>query len=536
MVSKSEVKEIILQVIKETQLTKIIFPGIVYDNQDPMMLGRLRVIPETKNYNDIISSVPDWDEEIDPWTGRDPLVFLPLLPFYVSQVPQKEEYVHITYYDKLYPFQNQFYIQGPFSSPMTSPFEYYQSSKTYLASGDRIKRGLSIKNQEGQYRDKNSYGVFPEPGDNALLGRGSSDIVVKENDVLIRSGKTKLLRSDKLPVGNQYRSFLQLSNYGQTKVLGEPETKFNLKQIVKVVKKIVIWNIDNLENMADSFNGSIGIYNVIPNSDKINTNNFKYDSITTLTIGTNYQGPLEEFRFVNKTAQEIINLANQVIQGVFKGNLQITGYTVNSQTNFKDAFPFVITPSKITYESGNPFSSASTLSDIAEIRNYLNFFSKIKVDSNKFESGFILVSENKNGKAITGPLSEIKRSEITPAEYYASPITYGILGAQRVYLLSQDSTGPKGQIDLQGTLYGIPQDKFIGDNTSIESKTYPTVRGDELMELLRKIFSFVKGHVHPVATMQPVPVASGNGQTTNEIDQILADAENTILNQNIRIN
>jgi hypothetical protein len=531
-----EVKSIVLQVLRESQVTKIIFPGVVYDNQDPMMLGRLRVIPETKNYNDIIASVTNWDEELDPWTSRDPLIFLPLLPFYISQVPQKNEYVHLTYYDKQFPFQNQFYIQGPFSSPMTSPFEYYQSSKTYLASGDRIKRGLSIKNQQGQYRDENSYGVFPEPGDNAILGRGDSDMVIKENEVLLRSGKTKSLRSDMLPVGNQYRSFVQLSNFGQTKILGEPETKFNLKEIVKVVKKIVIWNIDNLENSADSFNGSIGIYNVIPNSDKVNTKNFKYDSITTLSIGTNYQGPIEEFKFNNKSQQDIVNLSNQIIQGVFKGFLQLTGYTVNNQNNFKDSFPFIITPSKLTYQKGNPFSSASTANDISELKNYLNFFSKIKVDSNKFESGFILVSENKNDKAITGPLSEIKTSTITPAEYNPSSITYGVLGAQRVYLLSQDSAGPKGQIDLQKTLYGIPQDRFVGDENSIESKTYPTVRGDELMGLLRKIFSFIKGHVHPIATMQPVPVAAGNGQTTNEIDQILADAENTILNQNIRIN
>jgi len=36
--------------------------------------------------------------------------------------------------------------------------------------------------------------------------------------------------------------------------------------------------------------------------------------------------------------------------------------------------------------------------------------------------------------------------------------------------------------------------------------------------------------------MPPVPVSSGNGQTTSEILAILADSQNTILNQNIRIN
>ena len=95
---------------------------------------------------------------------------------------------------------------------------------------------------------------------------------------------------------------------------------------------------------------------------------------------------------------------------------------------------------------------------------------------------------------------------------------------------------------MRNTLYGINQDYFIGgvgskgDEDSIFEKTYPTVRGDELMKLLMKMFDYVIGHVHPIATMPPVPVSSGNGQTTSEILAILADSQNTILNQNIRIN
>ena len=116
------------------------------------------------------------------------------------------------------------------------------------------------------------------------------------------------------------------------------------------------------------------------------------------------------------------------------------------------------------------------------------------------------------------------------------------MGGQKLYLLSHDSSGPKGDIDLRKTLYGINQDYFIGgvgskgDEDSIFEKTYPTVRGDELMKLLMKMFDYVIGHVHPIATMPPVPVSSGNGQTTSEILAILADSQNTILNQNIRIN
>ena len=45
--------------IDSSNVNQIIFPGFVIDNQDPMMLGRLRVIPETQIYESIIKSVPN---------------------------------------------------------------------------------------------------------------------------------------------------------------------------------------------------------------------------------------------------------------------------------------------------------------------------------------------------------------------------------------------------------------------------------------------------------------------------------------------
>jgi hypothetical protein len=156
-------------------------------------------------------------------------------------------------------------------------------------------------------------------------------------------------------------------------------------------------------------------------------------------------------------------------------------------------------------------------------------------EANK-EHGWFLVWENKNGKPSLGPQAIPIKQTVNPIDIVNEDISYGVLGSQRIYLLSQSSSGPKGPVNLVDTLYGIPQERFIGDNNSIFSKTYPTVRGDKMIELLRKIFAFVANHVHPCAGKEPDTSTLNVGITVDEIDSLLADAENTVLNQNIRIN
>ena len=518
---------------------QIIFQGFVKDNEDPMMLNRIRVIPEGRDYSAIIDSVPDWNEEKDIWTSKDPIIFLPLLPIFYNQTPLVGELVSIIYQDKDFKNQNQFFIQGPYSSPMTTPFEHYQGAKKFLSSGDRIKQGLSIKNTDGTYRNGKSEGIFPEPEDNGILGRGAADIIIKKNDVLIRAGKTKELNTNKLPEGNVNRSFLQLSNFTQETTTKPSESQSSLQEQVKVVKKMVIWNIDNLENTQDKFNGSIGLYNVIP-SDRVNSQNFKYDTILNLSVGTDYSGPIEEITFNSTNFNDIIQLIKNFTSGVLNGFLNVYGYTVNNQQNVspQHTFPFIVTPSKMTYSTGSKFAPNpnNLVGDITEFINYTKFSNNIKMNEADKDHGWFLVWDNKNGKAIIGPQADLVTQTVTPLDIKNSNISYGILGSQRIYLLSQDSSGPKGAISLSNTLYGIPQDKFIGDENSIFNKTYPTVRGDKMIELIRKVFAFVANHVHPCAGKEPDTTTLNVGITIDEINSLLADAENTVLNQNIRLN
>jgi hypothetical protein len=539
-ISKQDLLTPLTQLIDELNVTDVITSRVVWDDNDPAMLGRIRALPPKTDYEGYVLSIkPTFNEATDTWTKEDPLLFLPLLPFYISQVPKKGEYVHIIYYNTRKTDSNKFYIQGPFSDPRRTQLELYDSSVTYLSSGVRVKQNNTIKSKTEGFDTKERYkskGIFPEPGDNAILGRGSADVVVKPKEVLIRAGKYNEINDISFPIGNNLRSFLQLSSFESRIVEGPLEEKTILKEIVKVVKKIIIWDIENIENVFDVFNGSVGIYNVIPNSTKVNTENFVSDSITNLSIGTDYQGPIEEFKFKAKSFQEIVTLINKVIRGVFDGYLQMTNYVINSQNNFTDAFPFIVTPSKITYQNGNSLKPPTTSID-AEIRkNYVKFYNAIKLDANSYEQGFMLVSENKNERAIYGPPMETKKITSQVYDYEPTNVTYGVLGAQKVYIISHDSEGPRGQLDITDTLYGIDQNRFVSDENSFESKTYSTVRGEEIIELLRKIVGFIAGHVHAISTVPPIPVTSGNGIDIGEINQMLADAENSILNQNIRIN
>ena len=332
----------------------IFFQVQVISNQDPMMLGRIRAKLLVDNYDDIVKSItdPPWNEEKDAWESRDPFVFSPLMPYFMYQVPKPTEMAQVLYVNKDYKYQNQYYIQNTFSSPTTTGYEYYQGANKYTGTGTQLKNPKPLKNQDGTYTDKAVHkGVFPEPGDNAILGRGSADVVVKQNTILVRAGKFKgaELIPNVPPVANQQRGFLQLSRFNQSKTKLGDKIITEANEVVVQVKYLIEWVITNPENTQDVFSGTIYLYQLKPD---LSTNS------KNLTIGTEIKENLKTLvaseTFSLLTKSESINFINNFIKTCNEQTKTKSGIELFSSEQNK--FPIFYRPNNLTYSYLTPAS------------------------------------------------------------------------------------------------------------------------------------------------------------------------------------
>jgi hypothetical protein len=499
------------------------YPCRVLDNKDPLMLGRVRARILTDNYDDIISSItnPVWDEEKDKWTARDPFVFLPLLPFFVYQVPKEDELVYAFFYNKNYKFQNQFFVQAAFSSPTYSPGEFYVGAEKNTGVGIQYKPPVSIKNQDGTYPNDIPKGVFPEPGDNAILGRGSADLVVKENEVLLRAGKANIV-GGQVPAGSTSRAYLQLTKFSNIKQLTDTVVynEENIKTVL--VKYLVEWTITNPENTQDKFTGAVYLYKLKPDVDTNSQNlkvNTSVEDLKSLVVSSD---------FTAKSKVETIEFINNFIQSL-NDEKAINGKKIIRES----PFPFYYRPSNETYNklTSTPIEGAVGPNFVSPtvINNLSQIFNGVKLNGTVATKGYSLVY----AKDKTGDPADVKERVVQVFKYNSTPVTFGSMGADKLVFLSHLSRIPnKRKINLDGTLYGISNDKFVDD---ILPATSSMVRGEELLDLLNLIVRFLTTHTHAFPGLPPVPVTQ-DGSSIPKLLTKMQEAVEKVLNQNIRIN
>jgi len=258
----------------------------------------------------------------------------------------------VLYVNKDFKYQNQYYVQNTFSSPTTTGYEYYQGGNKFTGTGTQLKNPKPLKNQDGTYTDKAVHkGVFPEPGDNAILGRGSADVVVKQDTILVRAGKFKgaELIPNVPPVANQQRGFLQLSRFNQSKIPLPDKIVEEAIETVVQVKYLIEWVITNPENTQDNFTGSVYLYQLKPD---LSTNS------VNLTVGTEVKESLkllvasETFSLLTKT--KLINFINNFIKTCNKETKTKSGIQLFSSEQNK--FPIFYRPNALTYSYLTPAS------------------------------------------------------------------------------------------------------------------------------------------------------------------------------------
>jgi len=489
---------------------RILFPAVVVDNEDPWVLGRIRAYPIDSTIKAALEAY-NFDETKDKWGPKDPFVQTPLLPMFFAQVPLIDERVNIIYQNSFYPYQDQYYVQGGFSSPMSLPRENIQPAAAFTAQGDRVAKTLKLKNPDGSYQNKASYGIFPQPGDNAVMGRGAADLIVKEDTVMLRAGKTKRFDTNKQPIGNPNRAFLQLSNFTSKTVTLPKKTFLGITAVNQQVQKLVEWDIQNLENEQNAFTGAIRLYNLKP-VNKTLSDNINFDSDLEDVKSLVFYQP-----FIGYSFERTVTLINDFIKGVNNGQIP-NGPVVENQ------FPFAYrpsTPNRKILTTTDVTINPIVFSNIARFVANVTLNSGLGPDSYRFA---IVRQKNQVGKPFKVNIEDFsqKSTEMTYG-------TYGGMGADTLFLLSHLSNKA---INLEGTLYGI-------DQTFLEEKILPStssmVRGEELIQLLNVIVQFLLSHVHAIPGAPAVPVGT-DGTSANNILSQLQNAQNTILNPHIRVN
>jgi hypothetical protein len=390
----------------------------------------------------------------------------------------------------------------------------------------QIKNPKPLKNQDGTFTDQSVHkGVFPQPGDNALLGRGSADVVVKQDEVLIRAGKFKgeQLQPNVIPVANQQRGFLQLSKFQSILQNLEPKVYYELQENVQLTKYLIEWAIINPENTQDKFTGSVYLYQLKPDV-SVNSKNISVDSV----IPENLKKLVATENFSQLSKIQVIKFVNNFIKTCNETDTTRSGVKLFSDNSATNKFPIYYRPNTIMYSKLNPSTPLGSGATSTEISNISDIYKGIKLNPALIGGYGLIYAKGKVGI----PKNAIKRIA-KQQKYINQESSYGALGSDTLFLVSHNSQIPgKGKINFDDTLYGITPEKFANE---FLPKTSSMVRGEELLELINLIVRFLVTHTHAYPGLPPVPVTQ-DGSNTQAILTELQNAVNKILSKNIRLN
>lgn len=169
--------------------TNNFFFGVVVNNTDSNDGNRIKV--RIKGIDDKITDVNKLS-----WCN-------PVIPKFINIVPKIGETVFILVPDSTNLFENRVYI-----GPIISQPQKLEKDPHFYSSMSLFDTGFTEPEQSPSTLPK-AKGVYPNTEDIALQGRKNTDIIFKDNQVLIRAGKHEL--NDNLIFNETNPAFIQLN-------------------------------------------------------------------------------------------------------------------------------------------------------------------------------------------------------------------------------------------------------------------------------------------------------------------------------------
>lgn len=467
---------------------QLIDVGVCVNNQDPKGIGRIRYRPYGLYRSEIEKAIKyeDWDE-------NDQFIALPFLPPHINIIPKKQQSVKMIRFDPDKPTQNVMYIWGPTGTPHDFESQEFTIQHTDTTYGGVIVADLpNLKTKDGKFIDKKSEGAVADLDHISLNGNYGSDVIFTENGLMLRGGKliNKEVtnpqfrkRLSEVPLLSEKMAKINLKKFPRTMQLFE-ETIKTTKVTVSKIKYIVEYTIDDLTTPT---NVSLWVYKVISDYGmKFDTNTFN----TSTELGTN------EVKLINnKNGDPNVPTAIASIDSIKSGYIEIRELLhIIDQKGLKDLDPSYPTEDVYPFYFRPTQELLSRTTTDNQKTSRKEFTKNVHVRNNGVGSGLIFSRLSANPPLVGKP----KKVKVLKPVDNGGEQAFASMTADLLYLISSNNNkGPySNAIDFTNMdLYEYTQTDYLSE---IDPKTYATVRGEVLVNLLKLMYEVLIGHVHNI--------------------------------------
>lgn len=502
---------------------KIIDIGICIDNNDPKGIGRIRCV----RYSDYISE-KERAISYEPFSDKDPFVAIPFLPNNINFIPEVEQSVKLINYNNETEHVNTEYIAGPFTTTHDFNGQTFSQQLTDTTYGVPFKDIPNIFNENGTYVDPVTKSSLANKNDFAIYGKYGSDVLFTENGLQLRGGKllskeNKKNKKGKLisfPIMGKKSSTLILKKFPQKFVLSKIEDK----KIIDQIKDISLIVEYDYVVSGNSYIVNFYVYDVIKSfGDTLKTNFFNetvpipFNAVKLINVENDDFTPTHVVTVNNKNF--VSSAIRDFLYTLHDGGLKKINREYKKHRKSENFIhPFYFRP---TLSLNNSVFSEEDKKNRNEIFNNVRFFNEIGP-----KSGLVW--------SLTEPIQKPKvediEREVLKVENDGTEQSFSTLKSDKIFLLSTDVNETNKTIDFTSLDdYDMTQEDYL---KKIEPNTFSTVRGENLIEIIRSMANVLFNHRHNL-TKPMVKIGY------NEYDQLveqLKNMENNILNKSVKIN